>query len=343
MSFDIQHDVSLQALNTLAVPSRAAHYVSLDTTAALPELLALARREGWPVTVLGEGSNVVLGEAISGLLLHQQCRGIAILEHTTDHAVLEVAAGENWHQFVAWSLQRGLYGLENLALIPGTVGAAPIQNIGAYGVEVGRYIERVNCRTLADGAALQLAAGDCEFAYRDSVFKGRLRDAAVVESVVFRLPRTPRVEISYPSLAAWLEGRGIGAPTAQEFFDAVVAIRRSRLPDPAEMPNAGSFFKNPVVADEALGSLLQQFPALPHFPDTGHPGRHKLAAAWLIEQCGFKQFGDAAVHVHPEHALVIVNPQHRAGAEILVLAERIVTAVEDRFGLQLEREPRCYG
>jgi UDP-N-acetylmuramate dehydrogenase len=277
------------------------------------------------------------------LLLHQQCRGIATLEDSADHALLEVAAGENWHRFVASSLQSGLFGLENLALIPGTVGAAPIQNIGAYGVEVGRYIERVNCRTLPDGEALQLAGADCEFGYRDSVFKGHLRDAAVVESVVFRLPRTPRVEISYPALAAWLEGRGIDAPTPQQVFDAVVAIRRSRLPDPAETPNAGSFFKNPVVTDAALASLLRQFPALPHFPDTDRPGCHKLAAAWLIEQCGFKQFGDAAVHVHLEHALVIVNPQHRPGAEILALAERIVAVVEGRFGLRLEREPRCYG
>jgi UDP-N-acetylmuramate dehydrogenase len=342
----VQFNVSLQDLNTLAVPSLAEVFCALDVAGELPALLARARQANWPVRVLGEGSNVLLGARLDGLLIRQCCRGIAIVEDEPDSVIVAVAAGESWHGFVQWCLQQGYYGLENLALIPGTVGAAPIQNIGAYGVEVGEFLYAVQCRHLQDGAQLQLSRGDCEFDYRDSVFKRALRDQLIVEVVHFRLRKTPRVNVSYPSLAQWLTQQGHSTPTPQQVFDAVVAIRRSRLPNPAQVPNAGSFFKNPRLNEAGVKSLLEKHPDLPHYRDesaAAPAGSYKLAAAWLIDYCGFRQRVDAAVQVHPEHALVIINPQRRGAEEVVRFAADIVAAVEAEFGLLLEQEPRSYG
>lgn len=337
----IRRHVNLQGLHSLASPAWAENYVALEHASDLPALLAQARHSGWTVRVLGEGSNVVLGDTIDGLLIHQCCQGITLLDENEFSVSVSVAAGENWHIFVAWCLQQGYYGLENLALIPGTVGAAPIQNIGAYGVEVGGFIETVNCLDLETGERLMLSRNDCEFSYRESVFKNRLRDRLIVKAVQFRLPRRANPRCDYPVLAQWLESRQIHKPGPQEVFDAVVMIRTTRLPDPAEIPNAGSFFKNPRVDEGRLEELLGEYPALPHFSDES--GGFKLAAAWLIEQCGFKTRSRAPVRVHKDHALVITNPGYRPASEILGLAADIVDAVQERFGIGLEQEPRSYG
>ena len=335
---NVREAVDLQPLNTLRAPSVADHFAELVDPAALDSLLELARDKSWPVTVLGEGSNVVLGERMPGLVLLQRCKGMEVIDRSDTHVALSVAAGENWHAFVARCLGQGYFGLENLALIPGTVGAAPIQNIGAYGVEVGPFIESVQCRRLPSGESLRLQRGDCEFAYRDSVFKHALRDAVLIESVTFRLPLAAAPVTHYPSLAQWLEDNGIDDPDPRQVFDAVVAIRSARLPDPAEIPNAGSFFKNPVVNAETLAQLERDHPGLPHFQD---PAGCKLPAAWLIDQCGFRQ-RKGAVRVHAEHALVITNPEGRPAGEIAALATEIRAAVADRFGIHLEQEPRGY-
>jgi UDP-N-acetylmuramate dehydrogenase len=342
----VQSAVSLQLLNSLAVPATAEFFYALKEAAELPPLLALARRENWAARVLGEGSNVVLGAHLDGLLIRQNCKGITVVEETPETVIVAAAAGENWHNFVSWCLQQGYYGLENLALIPGTVGAAPIQNIGAYGVEVGDFLHSVRGRTLAQAEPLLLTREQCEFDYRDSVFKGSLRDQLIIEQVQFRLLKTPQLELSYPSLSQWLEQQGCSAPTAQQVFAAVVAIRSSRLPDPARVPNAGSFFKNPRVDKAALHGLLQKYPDLPHYRDESAAAAadsYKLAAAWLIDYCGFRQRADTVVRVHPQHALVVINPQRRPAAEILAFAAEIAGSVEHEFGLQLEQEPRNYG
>lgn len=342
----MQRNVSLQQFNTLAVPATAEYFSSLKQPQDLPALLARARDAQWPVRVLGEGSNVVLAERLDGLTIHQCCRGISVLEDSPDSVLVAVAAGENWHDFVTWCLQQGYHGLENLALIPGTVGAVPIQNVGAYGVEVSEFIEVVRCRRLATGEQLQLSKKDCQFDYRNSVFKGELRDQCIVEEVQFRLPKIPRLNVSYPALANWLEQQECSAPTPRQVYEAVVSIRRSRLPDPAEVPNAGSFFKNPQLEAAALEPLLEKYPDLPHYRDEGvaaPAGSYKLAAAWLIDYCGFRQRRDGPVQVHPQHALVLINPQRRGAAEIEQFAQEIVAAVEQEFGLQLEQEPRSYG
>jgi UDP-N-acetylmuramate dehydrogenase len=346
MDLPVQRDISLQSLNTLAVPSCAEFFTVLEKAADLPVVLEHARQSNWTVRVLGEGSNVVLAQQLDGLLIQQRCRGISVVEEDAQTVVVAVAAGENWHQFVQWCLQQGYYGLENLALIPGTVGAAPIQNIGAYGVEVAGLLRSVQARQLATGEHLLLGRRDCEFDYRDSVFKGELRDQLILEVVQFRLSKIPQAMYAYPSLAQWLEQQNIDTPTPEQVFEAVVAVRSSRLPDPAEIPNAGSFFKNPRVDANTLQQLLNDHPELPHYADESSaapPGSYKLAAAWLIEYCGFKQRAEAAVRVHPQHALVLINPQRRPAQEILELAAEIVAAVQGEFGLLLEQEPRSYG
>jgi UDP-N-acetylmuramate dehydrogenase len=336
----ILEQVDLREMTTLAVPAVADYFAELTEPAELEPLLEAVRKHDWPVTVLGEGSNVVLADRLPGLTLRQACPGITVLEELPDQVRLEVAAGENWHDFVNWSLEQGYYGLENLALIPGTVGAAPIQNIGAYGVEIGRYIESVRCRELPSGKRLVLSAEECEFDYRYSIFKRKWRDRALIESVTLCLPRTPNPVTSYPSLARWLEDHGYADPGPREVFAAVVAIRLARLPNPAEVPNAGSFFKNPRVSDIALETLRRSHPDVPHYAD--ERGGYKLPAAWLIEQCGFKGRDDE-VRVDPDHALVIINPERRPASEIAALAREIETAVAERFGIRLEQEPRSYG
>jgi UDP-N-acetylmuramate dehydrogenase len=336
----IQRDVPLQSLNTLATPAVAEYLAELKKAADLPLILEQARQSDWQVRVLGEGSNVVLADRVPGLLIRQACRGKSVVVEDDDSVSLAVAAGENWHEFVAWCLQQGYYGLENLALIPGTVGAAPVQNIGAYGVEVDRFVASVQCRDLRTGEQSILRARDCEFGYRDSVFKHRLRDRVIIEVVRFRLPKIPSPNYDYPVLSQWLLEHECHNPSPQQLFDTVTAIRRSRLPDPAETPNAGSFFKNPIVDATRLQTLLADYPELPHYGDGPN---YKLAAAWLIEQCGFKQRVDCPVRVHPQHALVIINPQRRSASEIEAFAAEIVGAVEQRFELHLEQEPRSYG
>ena len=335
---DIEREVSLAALNTLGVNSVAERFHRLENPADLPALLDMAQAGGWRVRVLGGGSNVVLAPRLPGLVIQQACRGVDVVEQGDDSVLLSVAAGENWHDLVAWCLDRGYHGLENLALIPGTVGAAPIQNIGAYGVEVAGFVEAVQCRSLQTGTPQALSRQDCRFGYRDSVFKGALRDQVIIESVQLRLDRRFQAVVFYPSLAAWLEQAGIHRPSAQEVFDAVVAIRRTRLPDPSQVPNAGSFFRNPQVDGDTLQRLLEQAPGLPHFPDESRPGGFKLAAAWLIEQCGFKR-RQGRVRVHPDHALVIINPERADAGAIQDFAAEIAAAVESRFGLRLEQEP----
>ncbi len=331
--------VDLLALNTLRVPAMAEHFAEVKMASQLEGLLAHARANRWPITVLGEGSNVVLGDLLPGLVLAMRCKGISVLEEDVSQARIQVAAGENWHMFVRWCLERGYYGLENLALIPGSVGAAPIQNIGAYGVEVGHFIETVQCRLLPQGEHHSLSRDDCAFGYRDSVFKQGLRDAALIESVTFLLPKTESPVTHYPSLASYLDLHEISKPSAQQVFEAVVDIRSSRLPDPQTLPNVGSFFKNPVLDDEQFEALAERYPDMPHYDD---PAGHKLPAAWLIEQCGFKQL-NGPVRVHAEHALVIINPEQRPAREITALAREITDTVASRFGILLETEPRRYG
>jgi UDP-N-acetylmuramate dehydrogenase len=327
--------------NTLALHARAKAFVRPTTVTELLEALECARAERWQVVPLGVGSNVIFAGDVQALVVQLATRGIEVLEVVGSEVTLRVAAGENWHEFVQWTLRQGYYGLENLALIPGTAGAAPIQNIGAYGVELQSVLLNVHAVQIADNKRIILDNAACQFGYRDSVFKRTLRDKLVITAVELRLSLTPNVNIQYPALASsFSEGQQV-EPTPQAVFDAVVSIRQSKLPDPSVEPNAGSFFKNPMLLPDIVDTLIQKYPNLPCFPQTD--GRIKVSAAWMIDQCGWKGHRKEGVGVHPEHALVLVNYGSNSGATLLALADEIAGSVYDVFGVSLEIEPRIYG
>jgi len=334
---DLLRDIPLGSRNTLRLPGRSRYFVRATSRQALSDAVAEARAAGWPLLLLGGGSNLVLRGDFDGLCVQIATRGIRPLRQDAEWQWLDVEAGENWHDFVRYCLAQGWFGLENLALIPGTVGACPIQNIGAYGVEVGPFIDSVELLDLASGEPRRLAGDDCRFGYRDSLFKQALRDRVLILSVRFRLRRQPRLVLGYQGLADALAGQA--APSAQDLFDAVVALRQRKLPDPARIPNAGSFFKNPVVDPATYRRLLVEHPGLVAYPDSAGM---KLAAGWLIERAGWKGFRDGAVGVHKHQALVLVHHGGGDGAALLALAARIQADIHKRFGLSLEIEPRIY-
>ncbi len=334
----VVRDRDLQPLNTLAVPARAEYFCAAASADELLEALAFARARDLPLQVLGGGSNVVLAERLAGLTLQICLPGKIVSDETEAAVTLRVAAGEDWHQLVVWCLQRGYYGLENLALIPGTVGAAPVQNIGAYGIEISRYVVQVEALHRADGARVVLSASECAFAYRDSVFKQRYRDQLVITHLILRLPRHSQVEVSYPALRDALQGE----PTPARIFDTVCRIRRSKLPDPVETPNCGSFFKNPLVPLTQYEALQRAYPTLPSYP-TDRPDLRKLAAAWLIDQAGWKGAERNGAGVHSQQALVLTNPGRKSAGAVLELATDIQQSVRAQFGVTLELEPQLLG
>jgi UDP-N-acetylmuramate dehydrogenase len=287
--------------------------------------------------VLGGGSNILLTGDFDGLVLHICSTGIEKAGEDAHAIYVRVAAGENWHGFVQWTLKQGLAGLENLSLIPGSVGAAPIQNIGAYGVEVADYIHSVNMFDLDTGETCVLGNAACKFGYRDSVFKHSLHERGVILDVTFALPKQWRPNIRYAEVAQELDMRKCASPAAQDISEAVIAIRKRKLPDPAVLGNAGSFFKNPVVPAVQRDSLLEQYPQLKSYvqPD----GSFKLAAGWLIDECGWKGKCAGAAGVHDKQALVLVNRGGATGSDIVRLAHAIQRDVRARFGVHLEPEP----
>lgn len=337
----IKKSESLRAYNTLGLEATAHALALVYSEQDLRDALTVAKAEGLPVIPLGEGSNIVLAGSPKVMWLRQRSCQVTALREEGSRVVLRVDAGHDWHALVQDMLRRGCHGLENLALIPGTVGAAPIQNIGAYGVEIERFVRAVHGLDLETGKTLCLSTDDCRFSYRDSIFKGELRDRVVVTAVELALDREPVVELSYPALADELDRRGCANPGPRDIFDAVVHVRRSRLPDPALEPNAGSFFKNPVVSAQQARSLAGQWPGLPQYPQSG--GGVKLPAAWLIDRAGWKGHRGAGVGVHPQHALVLVNLGANSGDQLLALADEIACSVQRLFSVELEMEPRVYG
>jgi UDP-N-acetylmuramate dehydrogenase len=333
----ILHHVSLRGNNTFGIEASAQAFLALTDVAQLPRLHADSLLAAMPRLVLGGGSNILLTSDFPGLVLHVQLSGIELVGEDADVRRIRVAAGENWHRFVLWTLAQGYGGLENLSLIPGSVGAAPIQNIGAYGVEVGDAIESVTVFDFASGKTFDLSRAECAFGYRDSVFKHRLRDSTVIIAVTFALPKQWHANIRYAELAQELSASGVTAPTARQISDAVIAIRQRKLPDPAQIGNAGSFFKNPLVSAQQRDALLQAHPQLVSYaqPD----GSYKLAAGWLIDQCSWKGRSIGAAGVYEKQALVLVNRGGASGADIWRLAQAVQADVMARFGVMLEAEP----
>lgn len=335
----LHHHYPLRALNTFGMDVRAANFCLLDDPAQLPAILASEPYRQGPVLWLGGGSNLLFTRDYPGLVIKVALKGIRLLADDGDSVLVEAAAGENWHDFVQYTLAQGWSGLENLSLIPGTVGASPIQNIGAYGVEVKDQLHEVVCADLRHGGReLVLSNADCRFAYRDSVFKQELAGQVLVTAVRFRLQRSFSPRIGYGDIQQQLAAMGVdGAPTAQQVSAAVIAIRQSKLPDPATLGNAGSFFKNPVVSQAEADALLLRFPTLPHYPQAD--GRVKLAAGWLIDQAGLKGHRDGDAGVHARQALVLVNHGQASGSQMWALAQKVQHSVRERYGVQLEPEP----
>ncbi|WP_205743036.1 UDP-N-acetylmuramate dehydrogenase [Halioglobus maricola] len=337
----IQRAKPLKAHNTLALKASASAYVSAHSRDDIVAALDWARVEGLPVLPMGEGSNVVLAGDLKALVLCQSEQRIQLVAERGDTVSVQVSAGYNWHALVGECLDRGWYGLENLALIPGQAGAAPIQNIGAYGVEVERFVEAVHGIYIENGEAFSFSTAECHFGYRDSVFKRELRDSVVITAIDLRLSTRPDTHVVYPALQEELDARGIETASPADVYASVVAVRSRRLPDPMTEPNAGSFFKNPVIGGEHADELHKAFPQLPLYELDD--GTVKLAAAWLIEQCGWKGRREGDIAMHDDHALVLVNRGTASGAELLAYAGRVVASVQHRFGVALEMEPRIYG
>jgi len=333
--YTIIENAPLAARNTFRVPARAELLIDVHDATVLPDLFQLGALKTGPVFVLGEGSNILLTRDWPGVVLSIAARGIRVLEDRGDAALVRVEAGENWNDFVHWSLGHGFAGLENLILIPGAVGAAPIQNIGAYGVEVREFVETIEAFDRRDGRLVRLSNADCAFAYRDSVFKhepGRY----VVTAAEFLLPRRRELRLDYAGIREELAMMGLDSPSHAAVADAVMRLRTRKLPNPALIGNAGSFFKNPVVDATLAAELLRANPQLPSWSSAEH---RKLSAAWLIESCDFKGLREGDAGVSSQHALVLVNHGKATGAQIWALAQRIQEAVKQRFGVLLEPEP----
>ncbi len=331
----------LQALNTFHVAAQAPWLLQIFAPEALPEALLAPELAGAALLPLGSGSNMLFAGDAPGVVLCFANRSIDTLEHRADYAIVRAGAGVGWHELVMWSLAQGLSGLENLALIPGTVGAAPIQNIGAYGAQMGEFVHVVEAYDRADARFVRLDAAACEFGYRDSLFK-RQPDRYLIAAVEFNLPRLHALRLDYAGIGEELQAMGIATPGAPDVAQAVINIRRRKLPDPDVLGNAGSFFKNPLLPLEQALALQHEHPALPVFPGDDDSKR-KLSAAWLIEACGWKGYRDGDAGVSAAHALVLVNHGQASGAELLELARRITASVSERFGVILEPEPRIVG
>jgi UDP-N-acetylmuramate dehydrogenase len=342
-ALQLVENAPLDARNTFRVPARAALFAELRDRAALDELFGNASLRQGPLMVLGEGSNLLFAGNPPGLVVSVALRGIAIVERHDDAALVRAEAGAGWNDLVQWTLGHSLEGLENLALIPGNVGAAPIQNIGAYGTEAGEFIETVEAFDRNCGELRRLDREACTFGYRDSMFK-RDTDRWIVVAVEFRLPRRHALRLDYAGIREELAAMGVDIPTAAHVAEAVTRLRMRKLPNPALIGNAGSFFKNPQVAADVAAALKAEHAALPVFA-TNDPTLSKLSAAWMIEACGWKGHrlhgGDAGVSA--QHALVLVNHGHATGAQLLELAKDIGASVRARFGITLEPEPRIVG
>jgi len=332
----IQENKSLKPYNTLGVDAKARYFLSVTAPDSLLAAIGEARN-ALPYLVLGGGSNILFTRDFEGLVLKNDIKGLAVLGQTDDDVHVRAGGGEDWHAFVQWCLQHRFYGLENLSLIPGTVGAAPVQNIGAYGVEVGDRVEAVEAIDMQSGAACRFDARACDFAYRNSIFKDHDRNRFFITAVTFRLHKQAQLVTSYADVRRALAGRKEPVVTPQELSDVICGIRRSKLPDPEEIANAGSFFKNPIISRARYRELTEGFPELPAYPVDDE--RVKIAAGWMIEKCGWKGRRVGACGVYPRQALVLVNYGGATGRDILNLAEAVQASVEKVFDIRLHPEP----
>ena len=335
----IHKNYSLKSYNTFGLNYKSEFFISINSE---NEAINLFKNEGAvikPVMTLGRGSNILFTGNYKGTIIHPEISGINIEEKTADYVIVSAGAGVDWDFFVGWTVDNGFGGVENLSLIPGTVGAAPIQNIGAYGVEVKDTIEKVRAVGIDNGSVREFSKNECRFGYRSSIFKNELKGRYFITSIFFKLTTNPSPNLAYGSLAG--EVTGLGGASLKNIREAVIKIRRSKLPDPEVIGNAGSFFKNPVVDISTAETLRKRYPQIPCYDDSS--GGIKLAAGWLIEQCGWKGKRSGNTGVHEKQALILVNYGGANGKEILNLSEEIRKSVWYKFEVELEREVEVIG
>ncbi|MGS7253880.1 UDP-N-acetylmuramate dehydrogenase [Pseudomonas sp. SK] len=339
MTLQWQEQVSLKPYNTFGIDVKARYFSPAHDDQEVRQALSQAQQHGLPVLVIGGGSNLLLTRDIDAWVLHMASRGRRVLSDDGERIVVEAEAGEPWHPFVQWTLAQGYCGLENLSLIPGTVGAAPMQNVGAYGVEIKDVFVGLTALDRETGALRDFGLAECAFGYRDSLFK-RNPGRWLILRVRFALSRTLHAHLDYGPVRQRLAEQGVSEPTAQAISEAICSIRREKLPDPAQLGNAGSFFKNPVVAAAQVERIRAQYPGVVAYPQAD--GQVKLAAGWLIEQAGWKGYREGDAGVHRLQSLVLVNHGQASGAQMHALARRIQADILERFGVELEMEPNLY-
>ncbi|CAM1333357.1 UDP-N-acetylmuramate dehydrogenase [Tenacibaculum aestuariivivum] len=330
---NIQENISLKNYNTFGIHVNAKRFISIDSLYSLQQLLKSEK----DVFLISGGSNMLLTKDIEKLVVHLNLKGISIDRENENDIYITVNAGENWHKFVLWCVSQNYGGIENLSLIPGNVGTCPIQNIGAYGVEVKDIINRVEAIEIETGKLISFSNTDCKFGYRNSIFKNIAKDKYIITSVCFQLTRKNHQLItSYGAIEAELASKNIINPTIKNISNAVIAIRNSKLPDPKKIGNSGSFFKNPVISKKLFESLINQFPLMPNYEIS--KTEVKIPAGWLIEQCGFKGKNYGNYGVHEKQALVLVNYGNATGKQILELAQNIQKTINNTFSIDLEIE-----
>ena len=325
----------LKNYNTFGIDAKAKYFAVITMESHLQELVNDPVYKENEKLILGGGSNVLFTGDYPGLVIYMDIRGMRMERVSSGEVIMEAGAGENWHEFVEICMKNKYYGLENLALIPGKVGAAPVQNIGAYGAEQKDFFIKLKGFDLETGEFREMMPSDCRFGYRDSVFKNELKGKFIITSVQYRLLKEERLNLTYKELEQEVTKFVVVEPTPQYVFDTVVRIRRQKLPDPEETGNAGSFFKNPLVSNDKFTELREKFPQIPGFPS---PAGMKIPAGWLIQQCGWKGQSRGNAGVSDKHALILINKGNASGDEILDLADDIRASVNDKFGITLENE-----
>jgi UDP-N-acetylmuramate dehydrogenase len=332
----IKHNVNLRTYNTFGIEVFCDYFVELKSVDDFMSIISDPVYRNNEKLILGGGSNLLFTADFKGLVLKNSMKGIALLSEDQDTVVIQASAGENWHTFVQYCISRNYGGIENLSLIPGCVGASPMQNIGAYGVEIKEVFHSLEAYDLETGQKQEFSKEECEFGYRDSVFKNKFRNRYLITSVSFILSKNPKINTSYGAINTELESMRVNKPGIKEVSEAVIKIRTSKLPDPNVVGNAGSFFKNPEVSAEKYDQLKKDFDGLVAYPLFN--GKYKLAAGWMIEQCGLKGYEKNGAAVHDKQALVLVNKNKARGKDVLALSEYVIEKVNEKFGVRLERE-----
>ncbi len=330
---------ALKSFNSFGMDISAKYYCNISSNEALLEVLAWNKKQQYPLLILGGGSNILFTKNFEGLVLHNALKGIELVRESEHYYYVRAMAGESWHEFVQYCVKQNYTGVENLSLIPGNIGATPMQNIGAYGVEIKDVFYELEAVDIEAQSLVVFKKGDCNFGYRDSIFKQSLKNKFIITSVTYELPKLPKYNTSYGAIEMELEKQGVKELSIAAIAKAVIAIRQSKLPDPHKIGNAGSFFKNPVLPTEKYLQLKKAYPTLPGYADGAST---KLPAGWLIEQCGWKGYRKEDAGCYALQALVLVNYGKATGKEINDLSEQIIQTVQNKFEIVLEKEVNIY-